>query len=716
MAKKNHISGDNKAAFKIAVIYLLFSGFWIFFSDHILFFFVQTPEILTKIQTIKGGAFVLITAGLIFFLLQKEIRLQEFAREELKASEEKYRAVVNNTPDLLYRTDRQGKLIFVSPSVYQLTGYSVEEALGMNLSKEVYLYSEEREQLLKELKEKKIVKDFEAQFTRKDGSVFWASTNAHFYKDVNGIVSGIEGIARDVTRKKKIEQALFSREQQLRAILEATPDPMVMYDLNGYPQYVNPSFSQVFGWRFEEIEGKKIAFVPRDQEKISSDKIREIYAHGRPLSFETKRYTKEKKVLDIILSAALVKDEVGTPLGMVVNLTDISERKILEAQYEQAQKMESLGTLAGGIAHDFNNYLGGIFGYLDLALRLTTNEKVQEYLSKVLATSDRARGLTQQLLTFSKGGAPVKAVAPLDPFLQETTRFALSGASVACDFVIPQDLWSCEFDKNQMGQVIDNIVINAHQSMPFGGKVTVTARNRVITPNETLALAPGKYVEISISDTGPGIDPHYISRIFDPFFSTKQQGTGLGLATSYSIIKRHGGIIDVASVKGRGSCFHLYLPATGLTGENKGKAVEKQYRGSGRILIMDDEEVIREMLVEILTGMGFSIVATRDGKEAFHAFTESRNQKNPFRAVILDLTIPGGIGGKETLRRIREIDKKTPVFVASGYSEDTAIAAPESFGFTASLEKPFLISQLARMLEKHLPGSNGINQYGQTGD
>ncbi len=224
----------------------------------------------------------------------------------------------------------------------------------------------------------------------------------------------------------------------------------------------------MFGWAFKELEGMPIPFVPLDQEKISSEKIREIYTHGKPLSLETKRYTKDKKLLDIILSAAVIKDETGTPLGMVVNLTDISERKLLEAQYERAQKMESLGTLAGGIAHDFSNYLSGIFGYLNLALEETTNEKVKGYLSKVLASSDRAKGLTQQLLTFSKGGAPVKAVAPLDPFLQDTTRFALSGANVACNFVIPQDLWTCEYDKNQISQVIDNIVINALHAMPSG--------------------------------------------------------------------------------------------------------------------------------------------------------------------------------------------------------------------------------------------------------
>ncbi len=702
MGEKYHMSADKKAAFKIAAIYLLFSGAWILFSDQILYFFVRSAVILTKFQTIKGGAFVLTTAVLIFFLLKKEIALQMRARDELRASEEKYRMVVNNSPDLLYRTNPKGIVTFITPSITPLTGYSMEETIGMNIAQELYFHPKEHENFLNQLTEKGSVKNFEAQLRRKDGSIWWASTHAHFFRDTKGRILGIEGISRDVTLKKEFELALLAREQQLRAILEANPDPMVMYDLKGIPQYINPAFSQVFGWGFEELEGMKIPFVPLDQEKISSEKIKELYTHGKPLSFETKRYTKEKKLLDIILSAAVIKGETGTPSGMVVNLTDISERKLLEAQYERAQKMESLGTLAGGIAHDFNNYLSGIFGYLDLALEDTTDEKIKGYLSKVLASSDRAKGLTQQLLTFSKGGAPVKTVAPLDPFLQDSTRFALSGANVACNFEIPQDLWTCEYDKNQISQVIDNIVINALHAMPSGGTVTVTAQNWVCPPNESLALAPGKYVKISISDTGIGIAPQYIHRIFDPFFSTKQTGSGIGLATSYSIVKRHDGIIDVVSEQGRGSCFHIYLPATGRIGKNKLPASVKKYHGTGKLLIMDDEELVRKMLVEILKGMGFSVVATQDGEAAFDAFITARNQGDPFRAAILDLTIPGGLGGKDTVQRIRKIDQKIPVFVVSGYSEDTAVAEPESFGFTASIGKPFLISQLSQMFSTYL--------------
>ena len=399
----------------------------------------------------------------------------------------------------------------------------------------------------------------------------------------------------------------------------------------------------------------------------------------------------------------MTKDDNGLPTGMVVNLSDITQRKALEAQYEQAQKMESLGTLAGGLAHDFNNLLSGIYGYLDLAQKKNHDPEISDYLTRALNSSERAKNLTHQLLTFSKGGDPVKKVEPLTPFLQETTRFALSGSNISCSFNIAPDMWMCDYDKNQIGQVIDNIVINAHHAMPSGGNIDVAAMNVIVPENNTRpGLLPGRYVRISISDTGTGIPEKYLPRIFDPFFTTKQKGSGLGLATSYSIVKRHGGIIEVESELGRGSRFHAFIPAASGPFNSQQPTPEKLYKSSGMILIMDDEEMISEMLTAMLETMGFTTSTTSDGQEAVETFKTLTDQNLPVRAVILDLTVPGAMGGKETVREIRKINSAVPVFVASGYSEDAAIANPEDFGFTAALEKPFSILDLSRMLEKHI--------------
>lgn len=702
MKEKSYLEKADKAALKVAIIYLVFSIPWILFSDQIVLFFFRNSYDLTRIQTIKGWGFILITAGLIFYLLKKEIENHMQTRKDFEESEEKYRLVIDNTPDLLYRTDTNGVINFISPSVYAISGYTVEQALGMNMAQEVYVYPEERERALTILAREGKIKNFEAQLKRKDGSIFWASTNAHFLKDLNGNIQGVEGITRDITEKKLAEQALSSSEQRLRAILEATPDPMVVYDMKGHPQYLNPAFTKVFGWTLEELKEQIIPFVPEDQKQITKEKIKEIYQDGTPLTFETRRYTKTRDILDIILSAAVSKDTDGKPFGMVVNLKDISAKKVLEAQFEQAQKMESLGTLAGGIAHDFNNLLTGIFGYMDLARKHTKEVKVIDYLTRAIHSSDRARDLTHQLLTFSKGGAPVKQTGALIPFLEDMTRFALSGADVSCSFDLPEDLWTCEYDKNQLGQVIDNIVINAHHAMPSGGNVHVAAKNMEFYGKENSVLNAGQYIKISISDTGTGIPDKYLKRIFDPFFSTKQTGSGLGLATSYSIVKRHGGIIDVESEPGIGSVFHIFLPATGRATVMQEKRIDGNYHGSGKILIMDDEELIREMLEAMLASMGFSCVCTSNGNMAVTAFKDAVEKNEPFSAVILDLTIPGGMGGKQTVQELRQMDQSIPVFVASGYSEDVAVANPEAFGFTASIEKPFTMSELAAVFKTYL--------------
>jgi PAS domain S-box-containing protein len=627
---------------------------------------------------------------------------QKQAEKALLASEQKYRAVVENTPDLLYRTDVNGVITFISSSVYKLSGYAVEEAIGMKMAEEVYAVPEERQAFLDQLRKYGVIQNFQARLKKKDGSIWWAATNAHLYKDAEGNVMGVEGITRDITDTKLAEAALKESEQRMRGILEASPDPMVMYNRDRFPLYANPTFIEVFGWTMEELKSGLIPFIPDDQKKLNTEQIRKLFAHGKPVKFETKRLTKDGRILDILLSGAVTRGYNDQPTGMVVNLTDITERKALEAQYEQAQKMESLGTLAGGIAHDFNNLLGGIFGYLDIARKKVKDPKVAEYLNKAFSASERAEGLTHQLLTFSKGGAPVKKVEPLVPFLQESVQFALSGSNVSCRFDVPNDLWMCDYDKNQIGQVIDNIIINAKHAMPSGGSIQVTAVNTTLKENEQVGIKSGNYVKLSISDSGTGIPEKYISRIFDPFFTTKQTGSGLGLATSYSIVKKHDGIITVESELGVGTTFHVLIPASKHHATEPIPIHKELFKGYGNILIMDDDEMLLKVLVDMLEDMGFTALITTNGLQALEEFKKSKTQMTPFHAVILDLTIQGGMGGKETIREIRKLDKEIPVFVSSGYSEDDAIANPEEFGFTDSLKKPFGLEQLTRILKKYL--------------
>ena len=307
-----------------------------------------------------------------------------------------------------------------------------------------------------------------------------------------------------------------------------------------------------------------------------------------------------------------------------------------------------------------------------------------------------------QLLTFAKGGAPVQKTMPLTPVIQETVKFALSGSNVSCTFRLANDLWPCYIDKNQIGQVIDNIVINAQQAMPGGGTITISAVNISLAENDHSLLAPGRYVKVSIADPGTGIPLDIMPRIFDPFYSTKTKGHGLGLATSYSIVSRHGGCIDVESEQGQGSTFHVYLPASTIAA-GKAQDAAIMHKGSGTILVVDDEEIVRDTVHKMLEMMGYTVVCQKDGKAAIDFYVQETIANQPFSAMMFDLTIPGGMGGKEAVGRIRQLNKDIPIFVMSGYAEDPVLKDPAAYGFTASISKPFTIAELSEMLQKHIP-------------
>lgn len=378
-----------------------------------------------------------------------------------------------------------------------------------------------------------------------------------------------------------------------------------------------------------------------------------------------------------------------------------TEREKLNHQLNQMQKLESLGVLAGGVAHDFNNLLAGIFGYIDLARISNRDQKVGGLLNNAMSTIERARDLTRQLLTFSKGGEPIKKTESLMPFMQKTAMFALSGSDASISFSIPENLWLCDFDRNQIGQVIDNLIINAIQAMPQGGMITVAAKNLVIERKQG-SLAAGKYLKISISDQGTGIPQKSISMIFDPFFTTKPRGHGLGLSTCYSIIKRHDGMIEVESEEGKGATFHIYLPASRFTIEPALVQTKEMHTGTGTFIILDDEIILLETTGQMLESFGYSPVLFEDGKDAVSFFINELQTGRKPAGVLLDLTVPGCLGGKKAVAEIRRHCQDIPVFVVSGYAEDPVMANPQKYGFSASICKPFSISALAQMLNKYI--------------
>jgi signal transduction histidine kinase/CheY-like chemotaxis protein len=379
---------------------------------------------------------------------------------------------------------------------------------------------------------------------------------------------------------------------------------------------------------------------------------------------------------------------------------DITAMKALRDTVATKQKMEALGQLAAGIAHDFNNLLGGVFGFLDLAANSTGDKTVASYLASALNTIDRARGLTGQLLTFAKGGTPVRKVQPLAPCVEKAARFALSGSHVASRCHAPRDLWLCEFDATQIGQAIDNIVRNAMQAMPDGGTVEIAAENIRVFERDRTDLAPGNYIKITVTDHGVGMTQAVLQRVFDPFFSTKAAGQGLGLAIAYSIVSHHGGRIEAESEPGKGSVFRILLPAAVGGAAVEDDETPEIHHGSGLFLVMDDEKSLRKALRLTLELFGYEVALAAHGEEALACVARERDR---LTGMLFDLTVPGGLGAKEIIGKVKETGTKAPVFVMSGYSDDPVLADPQRYGFTAGICKPFTLSELAVLLNTHLP-------------
>ncbi len=386
------------------------------------------------------------------------------------------------------------------------------------------------------------------------------------------------------------------------------------------------------------------------------------------------------------------------------------ERERAEEEARKHQKLESIGILAGGIAHDFNNLLTAIRGNLQLAQMLSdSNSDAKQCLADCEKATVRAMDLTKQLLTFSKGGMPIKAIASISELIENNATFVLRGTKSKCEFDFAEDLHPVNVDSSQIGQAIDNIVINANQAMPEGGIIRVRAENVNIADKTPLPLAPGSYVKISIADSGSGIPKANLSKIFDPYFTTKPSGSGLGLSTTYTILKKHGGHIAVDSEPGVGTIFFLYLPASPL-GEIGARSSEEdgKYSGGGKILLMDDQESIRNLLSKMLSIMNCECDFAEDGAAAIDKFVSARSAGAPFDMIFMDLTIPGGMGGKDAIEIIRKIDPEAIAVVASGYSNDPVMANYQDYGFKGRLDKPFKMQDLARLMNSLMKGRRPV--------
>ncbi len=500
-----------------------------------------------------------------------------------------------------------------------------------------------------------------------------------------------------------------AQKERLLVTLSAVDDGVMVTDLEGRVLFMNRAAEQLTEGSEARWSGRPIAELLEIADPASGGPLpcpmEQVLRAGvnfvppNPLLLRAKNRPPHL----VSLTVAALRDGTGAIIGAVVVFRDVTERQRLLEEQMKSSKLESVGLLAGGIAHDFNNILTAIMGNLSLAqMEAGTTGELPAVLREAELACGRARDLTQQLLTFSKGGAPVRQTALLGDVIAESGRFATHGSNVRCNCDLPADLWPVEADKGQLSQVIHNIVLNAIEAMPEGGEVDLRARNLVLEPGNPAGLPSGRFVQIVIADHGTGIRPEHLAKIFDPYFSTKKRGSGLGLATAYSIVKRHDGQLRVDSTLGSGSRFEILLPASDKPAVVAPAGRSAPVGGSGLILVMDDERPVLNTLQRILERLGYTVVTALDGAEAVRLYQSLRRQGQTVRAVILDLTVPAGMGGLATLQRLRELDPGVRAIVSSGYSNDPVLSEHRQYGFHAVVPKPYGVEPLDRALREVL--------------
>ncbi len=538
---------------------------------------------------------------------------------------------------------------------------------------------------------------------------------APIYDRDGSIVAGV-AVFTDITERREAEEKL-QLAGQLQQIIEFIPDAIFVLDEDRRVIAWNRAMERFSGIGKADVIGKKDSY--HGAEFFQSRRLLIDYVLDQDLRPESYRTVSQDndtliarfntpnaiwgKEAYLEVRATPLKNEKGQVIGAIESIRDITRQQEMEEESLKAQKIESLGLLAGGIAHDFNNFLTAILANVQLArLKLTKGMDVARALQNVEETIVKASDLTRQLLTFSKGGAPLKRTTAMNELLQDTVEFVLRGSKAACQFAIADNLWMVNVDPGQISQVISNLAINAIQAMPDGGILTVRAENAEIGLERYLPLETGRYIKIAMTDQGVGIPPEHLSKIFDPYFTTKHEGNGLGLATSYFIISNHGGHIGVESQLGAGTTFTVYLPAALGPLVEQVSEEPRLFGGRGKILLMDDDLGIIQASSEMLEEIGYEVEHAYDGKSALQCYLEAVQAENPFDLVILDLTIPGGMGGKETIAGLREINPDLHAIVSSGYPDDPVMLNYTEYGFAAKLVKPYTMEILSEVLQRVL--------------
>jgi PAS domain S-box-containing protein len=644
-----------------------------------------------------------------------DVTEQRSAEARLRSSEDRWQLAVQGINAGLWEIDYAANRFFVSERSREMLGYFTGELDDTQAAWESLIHPDDRAVARRtmelHLRRETTHYRVEHRLRCKDGHYRWVLARGLAQFDEVSRPVRFVGTHSDIHARKVAEEELAGERERLRVTLRAMVEAVFTTDQHGRVNYLNEAAEQLTGWAEGAAIGRPIAEIASLRHERSMEAL--PAPHRRAL---TEAVIVELPPATVVLHrqgaprlvegrCAPIRDVASQPAGSVLVLRDVTERARLEAEMSKATRLESVGVLAGGIAHDFNNLLTVIMGNVTLAaLDSSAQGPMARWLGEAEKGLLRARDLTQQLLTFAKGGDPVRSVVQLAEIVRETAEFSSHGASAKCLYDIEQGLWAADVDKGQIGQVVQNLVINAVQAMPQGGAIRLSLHNELQPPVRTGLACPA--VRITITDTGTGISPENLARIFDPYFTTKATGNGLGLATVYAIVKKHGGHIEVLSALSEGTTFRLWLPATKgsvVIPSRQAPAVETGM--NGRVLLMDDEEGVRLMASQLLERLGFEVTATSDGQSAVDAYQRTLNgQEQRYDLVIMDLTVPGAMGGLDCMKTLQKLDPQVRAIVSSGYSSDPVMANFRGYGFAAAIPKPYRITDFAKSIRQVLEG------------
>lgn len=650
------------------------------------------------------------------------------ALKEIQEASTSYRDLFEKSMDLIYIQDLDGKFIDVNQTVVKTYGYPKEFFIGKtpedlvdSEKTDIHAVQEQLKLVARGLPQK-----FEFWAIKANGESFpkevIVQKGKYFGKDV------FIAVARDISERKKFEKEIQEEKERFARTFEAIGDAVFVLDPEGKIELMNPAAQVLSGKAFSEASGMPIdhliVFTPWDSQKKEKISFPALLQWGNSilnnLDFSLRNSVGQEFLVQVRLTKIFVEERIG---HVVLVIHDLTEKRRFEREMARAEKLEALGLLSSGIAHDFNNILSILSGNLQILQIKSRDSGLEKYIQRSMEALARISSLVNQLQTFSKGGAPVKKEIRIEKLLHEIPAFLLAGSSIRLKYDIAEDLFSCEADEDQLGRVIQNIVLNAKEALKGKGEIFIRARNGSAGDDHTKGGPGAQFIRIEIEDNGPGIPKDILTKIFDPFFTTKEKGSGLGLSTSYSIIRRHGGELKVESVEGKGAKFIIHLPATGKTSKpaerrqdeeaEKGEK-DQAVHWNGSVLVMDDEEEIIGVIKEALEIKGLKVDFCHDGKEAIRMVRESYEKGTPYRLLIMDLTIPGGMGGRDAMAEIKKHYPDMKAIISSGYTNDDTMANFKTYGFVDIIRKPFTLDELYRVMGRHLDHFSQTDEHNRT--